>query len=295
MRSQISSLKLLFFLAVLLLLLVPPAAFPQGMTAYPAAVDDAASLPIPVDDKVASLTVALTSSATTATVNSTAGFPSEGICVIEREQFAYTGKTSTTFIGLTRGFGGTTARPHTTNVSVRSGILSAHVSGNRSAIIEVEKKLGTGVSNYSSAAPGDVLTINEDGTSGWAPASSSSGDGLTDDELRASPVPVSGTFFQATQPVSIASMPSTPVTGTFFQATQPVSIASMPSTPVTGTFWQATQPVSGPLTDTQLRATAVPISAASLPLPTGASTEATLALIKAKTDNIDVALSTRTK
>ena len=38
-----------------------------------------------------------------------------------------------------------------------------------------------------------------------------------------------------------------------------------------------------------------PVSAASLPLPTGASTEATLALIKAKTDNIDVALSTRTK
>ena len=39
----------------------------------------------------------------------------------------------------------------------------------------------------------------------------------------------------------------------------------------------------------------VPVSAASLPLPTGASTEATLALIKAKTDNLDVALSTRTK
>lgn len=92
-------------------------------------------------------------------------------------------------------------------------------------------------------------------------------------------VPVSGTFWQATQPVS----------GTFWQTTQPVSIATMPSTPVTGTFWQATQPVSGtvsinavpagtnvighvivdtapttavtgPLTDTQLRATAVPVS-----------------------------------
>lgn len=32
-----------------------------------------------------------------------------------------------------------------------------------------------------------------------------------------------------------------------------------------------------------------------MPLPTGAATEATLALIKAKTDNLDVALSTRTK
>ena len=36
-----------------------------------------------------------------------------------------------------------------------------------------------------------------------------------------------------------------------------------------------------------------PVSATALPLPAGASTEATLALIKAKTDNLDVALSTR--
>lgn len=30
--------------------------------------------------------------------------------------------------------------------------------------------------------------------------------------------------------------------------------------PVSGTFWQATQPVSGPLTDAQLRASAVPVT-----------------------------------
>src|SRR5205807_7050936 len=63
-------------------------------------------------------------------------------------------------------------------------------------------------------------------------------------------VAVTGTFWQATQPVS----------GTFWQATQPVSIASMPSTPVTGTFWQATQPVSG----TFWQATQ-PVSIASMP------------------------------
>ena len=86
----------------------------------------------------------------------------------------------------------------------------------------------------------------------------------------ANPMPVTGAFYQATQPVS----------GTFFQATQPVSIASMPSTPVTGTFWQATQPVSlasttvtgsvavtGPVTDTQLRASAVPVSGAVIATP----------------------------
>ncbi len=118
--------------------------------------------------------------------------------------------------------------------------------------------------------------------------------GLTDAQLRASAVPVSGTFYQATQPVSIAA--SVAVTGTFWQATQPVSLAaavdvsdragralgvvvqgaagaaawkvdgSAVTQPVSGTFWQATQPVS----------------AASLPLPTGAATETTLAAMSAK-------------
>lgn len=52
--------------------------------------------------------------------------------------------------------------------------------------------------------------------------------------------------------------------------------------PVSGTFWQATQPVSiassvavtGPLTNAELRASAVPVSASSLPLPSGAATSA---------------------
>lgn len=40
--------------------------------------------------------------------------------------------------------------------------------------------------------------------------------------------------------------------------------------------------VTGPLTDTQLRATALPISAASLPLPTGAAQETTLSALNTK-------------
>lgn len=94
---------------------------------------------------------------------------------------------------------------------------------------------------------------------------------LTDTQLRAAAVPVSGTFWQSTQPVSgpltDAQLRATavPVSGTFWQATQPisgsVSVSNFPSSQaVTGTFWQATQPVSGPLTDAQLRAAAVPVS-----------------------------------
>ncbi len=65
--------------------------------------------------------------------------------------------------------------------------------------------------------------------------------------------PVSGTFWQTTQPVS------GPLTDAQLRAV---------AVPVSGTFWQATQPVSGPLTDTQLRASAVPISM-SAALPAG--------------------------
>ena len=65
----------------------------------------------------------------------------------------------------------------------------------------------------------------------------------------------------------------------------------------------ATQPVSGPLTDAELRATAVPVSgtffqatqpvsAASLPLPTGAATETTLVDIKTSVQLLDDCVGT---
>ena len=69
---------------------------------------------------------------------------------------------------------------------------------------------------------------------------------LTDTQLRAAAVPVSGT-------VGVSG--SVAVTG-------PLTDAQLRSSavPVSGTFYQATQPVSGPLTDAELRASAVPVS-----------------------------------
>jgi hypothetical protein len=60
------------------------------------------------------------------------------------------------------------------------------------------------------------------------------------------------------------------------------------------TNFPATQTIAGTVAVSNFPAVQI-VSATSWPLPTGASTEATLALIKAKTDNLDVALSTRTK
>lgn len=146
---------------------------------------------------------------------------------------------------------------------------------------------------------------------------------LTDTQLRATPVPISGTITSVpsgtqtiTGTVAVSNFPASQVvTGTFFQTTQPVSIAStvaisasslplptgaatsaLQSTgnsslssidskltnplPVSGAFFPATQPVSitatvavsGPLTDTQLRATPVPVSGTVTTTPSGTQT-----------------------
>ena len=74
---------------------------------------------------------------------------------------------------------------------------------------------------------------------------------LTDTQLRATPVPVSGTL-TATGPLTDTQLRATAV---------PVSGTVTASGPLTDTQLRATAvPVSGPLTDTQLRATAVPVS-----------------------------------
>lgn len=86
-----------------------------------------------------------------------------------------------------------------------------------------------GINNWPATQPVSLASVPTHGVTGP----------LTNAELRAAAVPVSGTFWQATQPVS----------GTFWQATQPVSLASVPSHAVTG-----------PLTNAELRAAAVPVS-----------------------------------
>jgi hypothetical protein len=88
---------------------------------------------------------------------------------------------------------------------------------------------------------------------------------------------VTGTFFQSIQPVSgsvsISNFPSSqPISGS-------VTVSNFPSTQaVTGTFFQATQPVSG----TVGISGTVAVSAASLPLPSGAATAALQSQVSAQ-------------
>lgn len=93
---------------------------------------------------------------------------------------------------------------------------------------------------------------------------------LTDTELRATPVPVSGPLTNAQLRATPVPVSSSALTDTELRAT-PVPVSG----PITdGQLRASPVPVSGPLTDAQLRAVAVPVSVASLPNPTGAATEA---------------------
>lgn len=66
-----------------------------------------------------SLTAAITSGVTASIpVGSTSGYPAAGVITIESEQIAYTGKTATTFTGLTRGYNSTTAAAHANAATV---------------------------------------------------------------------------------------------------------------------------------------------------------------------------------
>tara|TARA_R100001015_G_C4622300_1_gene179711 strand:+ start:433 stop:1359 length:927 start_codon:yes stop_codon:yes gene_type:complete len=71
------------------------------------------------DDVTANLlNGSLNDSATTITVDSTTGFSSTGTIYIESEQITYTGTSSTTFTGCTRGANSTTAASHSDDVRV---------------------------------------------------------------------------------------------------------------------------------------------------------------------------------
>lgn len=93
---------------------------------------------------------------------------------------------------------------------------------------------------------------------------------------------VAGTELQ----VDVLTMPSVAVTGTFWQATQPVSGTFWQATqPVSGTFWQATQPVSLAATVTTTEAGrgtvihfqgAIPTTAGGTALASNACKEATV-------------------
>ena len=192
-------------------------------------------------------------------------------------------------------------------VSVQNATLAVTQSGTFNITnISGTVSLPTGASTATLQTTGNTSLNSIDTktpalSGGRVPVESNLVQGLTDTQLRASAVPVSGTFWQATQPVSAVSLPLPTGASTSALQTTGNNTLSNIDTKLGGTL-----SVNVGLTDAQLRASAVPISftrlasgtdsvsavqsgtwnitniSGTVSLPTGAATELTLSALNNK-------------
>jgi len=135
-----------------------------------------------LEKRTTDIASAATSSATTLTVDSTEGFEDNGFLRIGTEVIAYTGKTATTFTGLTRGAAGTTAIAHSVDDQIFQEIsitddwvdendpalkITYDFSGQHFTLQGVPSKIGTSTSSkmfsFSAFAPGEGTGANKIG------------------------------------------------------------------------------------------------------------------------------------
>ena len=117
--------------------------------------------------------------ATTITVDSTADFEDSGFIRIGNEVISYTGKTATSFTGLTRGVGGTTAVAHSNDAVITQEIsntddwvdeddpalrIAYDISGQNFTLQGIPSKIGTSTSSkmfsFSAYGPGEGSGAN---------------------------------------------------------------------------------------------------------------------------------------
>jgi hypothetical protein len=151
----------------------------------------------------------------------------------------------------------TTAAPTYTNGQVdplsltTTGLLRVDGSGVTQPISGTITATISGTPTVTQGSP--PWTVKPDGTA-WSLTATSANVNVTN-----ASIPVTGTFWQATQPVSgtvTSNQGGAPWTvkpdGTAWAMTTTSANVNVTNTvPVTGTFWQATQPVSGTVTVTQ--------------------------------------------
>ncbi|MDC0228059.1 flagellar hook-basal body complex protein, partial [Alphaproteobacteria bacterium] len=121
----------------------------------------------------------ITSTATTITVDDTSGFEDNGYLRIENELIHYTGKTATSFTGLTRGAGGTTQAAHNDNVAIFQDLsvtddwvdendpalkIAYDISGQNFTLQGIPSKIGTSTPSkmfsFSAFGPGEGNKAN---------------------------------------------------------------------------------------------------------------------------------------
>ena len=124
-----------------------------------------------------SLTADLTSSAVTVSVVSTSGFGATGSILIESEVISYTGVTSTSFTGCTRGASGTTAAAHTGALGVSQYTTSVTINCTSASVFAASGTIYIGSEGISySGKTATSFTGCTRAANGTTPSSHASGD-----------------------------------------------------------------------------------------------------------------------
>lgn len=134
------------------------------MANYPTSVSTDANLYIAKNQLATQLDGSITNSQTTITVDSTTNFPTAGAITIDSEVIFYTGTTSVTFTGCTRGADGTGATTHTDNAPVRHTVVAFHHNGLKDEIIAIETALGASLGNVVQTTGNQSISGTKDFT-----------------------------------------------------------------------------------------------------------------------------------
>lgn len=133
---------------------------------YPSKLDTAGSLVEARNKATTTLTTNASDSDLSFSVADTSLFPNTGVLVCENEVITYAGRLSTSFIGLTRAFEGTSAAAHASGATVELQITQSSNNIKNNAIRELEYKVGT---EFSQPVPGTSLQATGIGSSQWLP------------------------------------------------------------------------------------------------------------------------------
>lgn len=127
------------------------------MPNFPGNIDDDVSLFLAANNARTKLTSSISDSDLTIPVVTTSGFPNTGFLTIlsdpdditKAEAISYVGVTLTTFSGVLRGDGGTTATSHNSQDNVDLTVMAEHHNELKDAVIALETFVGiTGAENF---------------------------------------------------------------------------------------------------------------------------------------------------
>lgn len=140
---------------------------------YPGAAASDANLYIAVANLSTTLNGSIDNSVTSVVLTSATGFPTAGFIVVDSETIKYTGVSTNTLTGCTRGADSTTAASHANAAAVYHAVVASHHNALKDEVIAVETDLVAALAQVPGATTVNTALQNivTAYTTGWSVAS----------------------------------------------------------------------------------------------------------------------------